>query len=203
MKMKKVLAMACALALTAAIAVGGTLAYLTSTATVTNTFTVGNVAITLDEAPVDADGKEIEGTRVTTNTYKLLPGHEYDKDPIIHVDQKSEDCWLFVKVTNDIAAIEDATTIANQMAANDWTLVEGTTDVYAHKDIAKAGANVTVFETFKIKGDVSNDTLAGYVTEKDQSGAVTGGEVIKVIAYAIQSDGFATAKEAWDAAKLA
>jgi len=60
----------------------GTLAYLTATDTVTNTFTVGKVQITLDEAPVDANGETTDGDRVKKNNYHLLPGHEYDKDPI-------------------------------------------------------------------------------------------------------------------------
>ena len=42
-----------------------TLAFLTSTTKVVkNTFTVGNVVITLDEAPVDANGKKTTGDRV-------------------------------------------------------------------------------------------------------------------------------------------
>jgi len=118
-----------------------------------------------------------------------MPGHEYDKDPTIHVAADSEDCWLFVQITDEIAAIQDADTIATQLTDNGWTLVAGTTNVYAHKDIANAGDNVVVFKSFKIKGDIDNTTLATYANK-----------TIKVIAYAVQADGFDTAAAAWTAA---
>lgn len=187
-KSKALLLALCAVLLVAA-SVLGTMAYLTSQAEVTNTFTVGSVSITLDEAPVDANGKETTGARVTTNSYKLMPGHEYDKDPTIHVAAGSEDCWLFVQITDEIAAIQDADTIATQMAAKGWTLVDAGANVYAHNAIAKADNNVVVFESFKIKGDVENDALAAYA-----------GKTIKVIAYAVQADGFNSAEAAWTAA---
>lgn len=187
-KSKALLLALCAVLLVAA-SVLGTMAYLTSQAEVTNTFTVGSVSITLDEAPVDANGKKTTGARVTTNSYKLMPGHEYDKDPTIHVAQNSEDCWLFVQITDEIAAIQDADTIATQMAAKGWTLVDADANVYAHNAIAKAGNNVVVFESFKIKGDVKNDALAAYANK-----------TIKVIAYAVQADGFDSAAAAWTAA---
>lgn len=187
-KSKALLLALCAVLLVAA-SVLGTMAYLTSQAEVTNTFTVGSVSITLDEAPVDANGEATTGDRVTANSYKLMPGHEYDKDPTIHVAADSEDCWLFVQITDEIAAIQDADTIATQMAANGWTLVDADANVYAHNAIAKAGNNVVVFESFKIKGDVKNDALAAYANK-----------TIKVIAYAVQADGFDTAAAAWTAA---
>ncbi len=189
---RKVLLLAlCAVLLVSATAMG-TLAYLTSNDTVTNTFTVGNVAITLDEAPVDENGKATEGERVQENGYKLLPGHSYDKDPTIHVAANSEDCWLFVKIEDQIADIQDATTVAAQMTVNGWTLVEGTTNIYAYKEIANADDDVVIFESFKIKGDVDNTTLATYDKK-----------TIVVTAYAIQADGFETAAAAWEAADLA
>ena len=92
----------------------GTMAYLTSTDEVKNTFTVGSVAITLDET--DVDNSTTGADRDRANSYKLLPGHEYKKDPTIHVDANSEDCFLFVKVENEIADIEKAgTEVAEQM----------------------------------------------------------------------------------------
>jgi len=105
----------------------GTLAYLTDTETVTNTFTVGNVGLTLDEAKVDdmgdvlkydeteksyvkvakVDGESIadyiaKGDRVKENSYHLLPGHTYVKDPTVTVDANSEESYvrMMVKVEN-------------------------------------------------------------------------------------------------------
>lgn len=165
-----------------------TMAYLTSQATVTNTFTVGNVAITLDEAQVDTAGNAVTpAARVKTNEYKLIPGHNYIKDPTVHVASDSEDCWLFVKVENGLEGAEaDSNTIASQMTAKGWTSVSGTTDIYAYNTKCTGGTNVTVFESFTIGGDTIVDNY------KDAK--------IVVTAYAIQADGFATAADAWAAA---
>ena len=102
MKAKKVLALVLCAALLVAGSVAATLAYLTSkTEVVTNTFSVGNVTITLDEAKVNEYGVEAEGEdRVKANEYKLIPGHTYVKDPMVHVTEKSEQCYVFVKVVD-------------------------------------------------------------------------------------------------------
>ena len=189
-KLRRILlTLACAVLLVS-LSVGATLAYLTSTTdVVTNTFTVGNVKITLDEADVTVLGVKETENRVTENDYHLLPAHSYIKDPTVHIDDESEDCWLFVKVTNDIADIEDATTIADQMKVLGWTKVDGETNVYAYKEIVSAGEDVVVFNSFKIKGTVTKEELAAY-DEK----------TITVQAYAVQADGLASAAAAWTAA---
>lgn len=187
--MKKTLTVLLALVLVIAMSVAGTMAYLTSTDSVTNTFTVGNVAITLDELDTDNDDNKDDnvtmpdGTvRDKANAYKLIPGHEYVKDPIIHFQPKSEASWLFVKVENGIEAIEAATTIKDQITsdANGWTLLEGTNNVYyksvpANEDDTKA-VDYPVFGSFKLTSDAD---VADYANAQ-----------IKVTAYAIQKDGF-------------
>ena len=210
-KTKAILMALCAVLLVAA-SVMGTLAYLTSTDTVTNTFTVGKVAITLDEAPVDANGQKTNGPRRTSNEYHLLPGHRYDKDPIVHVAADSEDCYLFVKVENGIADIEAATTIADQMTAKGWAPITDGSNVYVYigteADAAAPlavthGSNVPVFDNFTILGTVTNDQLAGgAVDPSNPDGATTpsydNAQVI-VTAYAVQTDGFTskTAAQIW------
>lgn len=133
---KALLLTLCAVALVVA-TVFGTMAYLTSTDKVTNTFTVGNVAITLDETKVGTDGTAVTpAERTDANTYKLMPGHIYTKDPIVHVTAGSEDSWIFVKVENGITAFEAAesneyTPIAMQITTtNGWTALEGVDGVY-------------------------------------------------------------------------
>lgn len=187
------------------LSVGATLAYLTSTASVENTFTVGNVQITLDEAKVDVYGKEdASAERVTQNTYKLIPGHHYTKDPTIHVAADSEDCWLFVKVANGIATIEKAdpenpteenpaTTIAGQMTKNGWTVIDATNGIYAYKTIVSAEDNVLVFDSFTLSTDAD---VASFVGENGTVSAK-----ITVDAYAVQADGFGSADAAWTAYK--
>lgn len=189
---KALLLSLCAVVLVTA-SVLGTMAYLTSTDEVVNTFTVGNVAITLDETDVD-NSTPGEDDRDKANAYKLLPGHEYVKDPIVHVGADSEDCYLFVKVENEIADIEDASkSVESQMIKAGWTVVDtdngicvyGTT---ATPSVVNGGANVPVFENFTVSGTVDNTTLADYANK-----------TITVTAYAIQADGFTgkTASEIW------
>lgn len=105
-KSKALLLTLCAVLLVAA-SVLGTMAYLTSTDTVTNTFTVGKVEIKLDEAKVTADGIPVESAaRVTENSYKLMPGNTYTKDPTVTVKAGSEESYVRMKVTfNNAAAL--------------------------------------------------------------------------------------------------
>ena len=104
-KSKALLLTLCAVLLVAA-SVMGTMAYLTSNDTVTNTFTVGSVNIKLDEANVGTDGKVIDATRVKENSYKLLPGGTYTKDPTVTVLKGSEESYVRMKVTfNNAAAL--------------------------------------------------------------------------------------------------
>lgn len=197
-KGKKALMALCAAAICLS-SVFGTMAYLTDSDTAVNTFTVGKVEITLDEAKANKDGSLVaDADRVQENEYKLLPGHTYQKDPTVHVDDKSEDSYLFVKVENEIYAIEDdTTTISVQMTAKGWKAVDGQTGLYVYVGTTaaplavKAGADIPVFEQFKIAGTVDNATLAGYA-----------GKTITVTAYAVQKDGFEgqTASAIWTAA---
>lgn len=105
-KSKALLLTLCAVLLVAA-SVLGTMAYLTSSAEVENTFTIGKVEIKLDEAKVTADGIPVEGAaRVTANSYKLMPGTTYTKDPTVTVKAGSEESYVRMKVTfNNAAAL--------------------------------------------------------------------------------------------------
>lgn len=105
-KRKALLLVLCAILLVAA-SVMGTMAYLTSTDRVENTFTVGNVQLKLDEAKVDETGKAVESAeRVKENSYKLLPGHTYTKDPTVTILAPSEPAYVRMKVTlNNASAL--------------------------------------------------------------------------------------------------
>lgn len=188
-KTKKILALALAAVMLVCTTVAATVAYLTSkTEVVKNTFTVGNVVITLDEAKVDANGKKVTPEeRVTANSYKLLPNHEYDKDPTVHVGANSEDCWVFVQVKNEIKnALK-----ADLVIGAEWEVFNAEKGIYASKAIRKANDNIVVFNGFQVSDKIDNATLATY-----------SGKTITIEAYAIQADGFTTAQAAWDAAKL-
>lgn len=206
-KTKAILMALCAVLLVAA-SVMGTLAYLTSTDTVTNTFTVGNVQIKLDEAPVDADGKKTTGDRVEANNYKLLPGHTYDKDPMVTVLNGSESCYVKMTVTfskaNELDAIFDPTganmiSIFKGYDSNNWINKGNTKDATANtrtyefwykEAVAAPDGDVALdalFDQIIVPGDITNEQLA-----------TIAGMTITVNAYAIQADGFADAADAWD-----
>ena len=100
-KSKALLLTLCAVLLIAA-SVLGTMAYLTSSAEVKNTFTIGKVEIKLDETDVTNP----TGPRVTANSYKLMPGTTYTKDPTVTVKAGSEESYVRMKVTfNNAKAI--------------------------------------------------------------------------------------------------
>lgn len=86
MMKKKILALSMVACLAATALVGGTLAYFTDTTeTKVNEFTVGNVNIDLTEPEWKGDAT-------------LMPGKSYAKDPTITVDEKSQDCYAFLKL---------------------------------------------------------------------------------------------------------
>ena len=180
---KAALIASCALVLMVA-TIAGTLAYLTDkTEAISNTFTSGKVKITLDNE-VDAG--------VNVNEYKLLPGKKYDYKPVVTVVADSEACYLFVKVVNNIAALEESgnTTIAKQLESNEWTLLSG--DVYSYNSIvtsSNANQKVNVFSNFTISETADNKNFENIATK-----------TIEITAYAIQADGFNNATEAWAAA---
>ena len=96
---KALLVTLCAVLLVAA-SVMGTMAYLTASDSVKNTFTVGKVKINLDEAKVNENGTPVEGAaRVKENSYKLIPGVTYTKDPTVTVKSGSEKAYVRMKVT--------------------------------------------------------------------------------------------------------
>ena len=183
--MKTLLMVLCAIALVVC-SVLGTLAYLTSIDKATNTFTAGDVKTSVDEDDPDSTDPD---DRVPENEYELIPGKNYDKDPIVHIE--GEDCYTFVTVQNSLAAIEDpnADSIAKQMADNGWALLKDGTEVvtvdglpvwyFCSADgensgvtVSEAGVltvgdgivDVTVFTNFTIGGEVDNETLKQYVT---------------------------------------
>lgn len=198
MKAKKLIAMLMCAVLLVTGTVMGTMAYLTSTDVVKNAFTVGSVKITLDEAKVKPDGTLIAGeARVRENVYHLLPGQSYVKDPTVHVDTTAttDNCWLFVKIANGLAAFESSAEgykkISAQITENGWTeLEEG---LYYCEYVKDGAADYKVFEQFSLADNANeiNDW------EKIAAGGNNTGATITVTAYAVQKAGFDSAEDAW------
>lgn len=210
MKLKKILTLACCAVLLVCISVGATVAYLTSTDEVVNTFSVGNVQIKLDEAKANTDGTLVDGAdRVKANSYKLLPGHTYAKDPMVTVLKGSESSYVKMTVTFTKAAELDAifapsgadmTSIFNGYSSANW-LYKGNTE--------DTSANTRTYEFWYKEavgapdGDVALDALFDSITVpssiKNDQLATINNMTITVNAYAIQADGFANAEAAWGA----
>ena len=206
--MKKSIALVMMAVLLVAASVMGTLAYLTSTDAVENTFTVGKVAITLDEAKVTEYGQAVTpASRVKKNTYKLLPGHTYNKDPMVTVLAGSEPSYIKMTVTfskaNELDAIfaptgADLTSIFNGYDAANWIAKGNTKDATANtrtyefwykETVGAPTADVALdalFDSITVPGEI---TQAQLETIKDM--------IITVNAYAIQADGSTDAADAW------
>ena len=208
--MKKTLTVILALVLVVVMSVAGTVAYLTSSDTVTNTFTVGNVQIKLDEAKANPDGTLVENAdRVKANSYKLIPGHTYNKDPMVTVLKGSESSYVKMTVTFTKAAELDAifapngaemTSIFNGYDSANWIYKGNTEDTekntrtyeFWYKEaVAAPTADVALdalFDSITVPGTITNKQLA-----------TIEGMTITVNAYAIQADSFANAEAAWAA----
>ena len=206
---RKVLILALCAVLLVSISVMGTMAYLTSKDSVTNTFTVGKVAIKLDEAMANADGTLVQGAdRVDANSYKLLPGQTYNKDPMVTVLKDSEKSYIRMTVTVSKAEELDAIfapaganllSIFNGYDGATW-LYKGDTDnadntrtyeFWYKEAVAAPDADVALdalFDSITVPGSITNAQLA-----------TIEGMTITVNAYAIQADGFGTADLAWAA----
>lgn len=218
---KALLLSLCAVLLVAA-SVLGTMAYLTDTQVVTNTFTVGAVAITLDETDVNEYGVEESEDRVSANSYKLIPGHTYIKDPTVTVNAGSEDAYVRMIVTvENIDQLKQAlpnsdnttkyygtdNTFLLQMLCGGWNpdiwqyegynessdVKTGNYEFRYYQAVAKS-SNATVLDDL-----FETITVPGEI-DKDH---ITYLKDVKIVvnAHAIQADGFANADEAWEAFK--
>mgnify|MGYP004687068571 CR=1 FL=1 len=209
MTKKRFVAILLCMTLVALAAIGATFAYLTDTKTVDNTFTMGNVKITLDETNVN----DPEGDRVTRNTYNVYPGAVVTKDPIVHNTGKNA---AYIRATVNVSnwmnlcaayypesgfeftkpGYEKSLELLVGTLGEGWSVVgveagdTFTIGQFDAKFILKydgklaAGADTTaMFQTVTIPAGIDNANTESF------SG-------VKVVAQAIQADGFDT----WEAA---
>ena len=143
------------------------------------------------------------------NSYKLLPGHTYNKDPMVTVLKGSESSYVKMTVTFTKAAELDAifapngadmTSIFNGYDSTNWTYKGNTKDTSANTRTYEFWYKETVAAP---DGDVALDALFDSITVP---GTITNaqlatieGMTITVNGYAIQADGFANAEAAWAA----
>ena len=209
MTKKRFVAILLCVTLVALAAIGATFAYLTDTKTVNNTFTMGNVAIKLDETNVN----DPTGDRVTSNAYSVYPGAVVTKDPIVHNTGKNAayiratvnvSNWMNLcaayypdfKYTFGQEGYKAALNLLVGELGEGWSVVgveagdTFTIGQFDAKFILKydgklaAGADTTaMFQTVTIPAGIDNANTESF------SG-------VKVVAQAIQADGFDT----WEAA---
>lgn len=212
MNKRRILAAAMALCIVAIIAVGATLAYFTDTKTAKNTFTMGDVKITLDETNVN----DPEGDRVTSNEYNVYPGAEVTKDPIVHNKGKNGayiratvnvSYWMNLvaafypeyKETFPNAGYKTALNLLVGELGEGWSVVGveagdtftiGQFDakfVLKYDGVLASGADTTaMFQTVTIPAGIDNANADSF-------------NEVKVVAQAMQADGFNTWEEAFDA----
>lgn len=170
---KKLIAIVSVLLLFTA-ATGATLAWLTdSTDDVVNTFTYGDINIDLEE---------------TTTEYKMVPGNDIDKDPVVTVEAGSEKCWLFVKVTES----DNFDDFMTYSIAEGWTALTGVEGVYyrvVEASTADQEFSVLAGDKVHVKDTVTKADFAA-LTDNTRP-------TLTFKAYAVQYDNIETAAAAW------
>lgn len=209
---KKILALSMCIALAAIAIVGASLAYFTDTKTATNTFTMGNVKIELDETDI----KNPEGDRVTSNAYDVYPGAVVTKDPIVHNTGKNGayiratvnvSNWMNLvgayypdfKPTFPNADYKAALNLLVGELGEGWSVVDVVAgDVFTigqfdakfilkYDGVLATGAETTaMFQTVTIPAGIDNANADSF-------------DEVKVVAQAIQADGFDTWEDAFAA----
>ena len=209
MTKKRFVAILLCVTLVALAAIGATFAYLTDSKTVNNTFTMGNVAIKLDETNVN----DPTGDRVTSNEYNVYPGAVVTKDPIVHNTGKNAayiratvnvSNWMNLcaayypdfKYTFGQEGYKAALNLLVGELGEGWSVVgveAGDTFTIGQFDAkfilkydGKLAANAdttAMFQTVTIPAGIDNANTDSF-------------KEVKVVAQAIQADGFDT----WEAA---
>jgi len=176
---KRTVALLMAAVLLFGAAVGGTFAYLTAqTDSLVNTFTAGNVQITLEET----------GAVDNAKSFKMIPGEDLAKDPTLTVLAGSEDCYLFVEVT----ASADAADYISYAMADGWTNLSG--NVW-YRPLVSASAEDQEFAVLKGNKVTVLDGVTSTMMEAVTAGTKT--VTLTVKGYAVQSEGFESAADAW------
>ena len=200
-KVKQLLLVAVAMILVSAISIAATFAYLyDDSETVRNAFAIGKIDISLDEAKVNINGQLLDvddnvwteesgkakADRVLENEYKLIPGRTYVKDPIVHVSDDSEPCYVFALIflPNNIenvikysSGLDDPESLEYQIFHNGWSSVgrqtvgtgkDGSEGVYkwfwyvgdgTYPVAVSKGAELPFFQSITVKESATYDQL--------------------------------------------
>jgi predicted ribosomally synthesized peptide with SipW-like signal peptide len=154
----------------------------------------------------DEDNWEWEPADRTSDDqeYTLIPGHEYVKDPTVHIEKGSEACYVIIAVSNIEPEWEsdedDYTTIAKQIEKNEWNKIDtsktrlryaedGYTYYWKYVDKEEADENAKEPEYIDLV-IFSNFKVGAQATPTDGK--------IDVKVTVTQADGFEDAVDAWN-----
>ncbi len=190
---KKTFIIALCLALVVAFAAGGAIAWLTDTTeTVENTFTVGNVKLDLYEHDAADNNKEVKAL-----SFKMIPGTTAAKDPTVEVQKGSEECYVFVKITEENNTLSNSRgKFVDYTVANTWTALDGVPGVYYYNTTVTATdadvpLKVLVNDTVSFNEDIEQSDMDAITAD------TTKAPKLNFVAYAVQAEGSKDAAEAW------
>lgn len=183
----KIAALIAAIVLVIGCTAGGTVAWLVSKPKpIVNVFTVGNINAELAE---------------TATAFKIVPGVDIAKDPVATVKAKSEDCYLFVQLTEEnwpaFTEAGSSTRKVKYEIADGWTKLE---DGVYYREVPKKDTD----QAFHVLKDdlvtVSNTLTKEEANDMDLAIKKTGAPKLTVAVYAVQKEGMPSAAAAWKTA---
>ena len=221
MTRKKIITLALVAVIVVTVVAGASIAYFSDNKTARNTFTMGNVEIALDEAPIDNEGHAVDGDRVIANDYGIeavYPGAVLDKDPTVHntgsnpayiratvnVSDWVNLCSTFYpdfKATFPNEGYEEALALLVGNLGDGWSVVgvesgdtfqNGQQDakfILKYADVLAAGEDTTPMFTKVYIPTTFGDNGNNAETFKE----------IKITAQAMQTNGFASWEDAFNA----
>ena len=180
----KIAALIAAIVLVIGCTAGGTVAWLVSKPDpITNVFTVGDINAELTE---------------TKTEFKIVPGVVIAKDPVATVTANSEDCYLFVQLTEEnwptCTEAGSTTRKVEYKIADGWTELESEHGVYYREVLKKDTEN----RAFPVLQD--NQVTVSSTLTKKEANAIQKAPKLTVAVYAVQKEGMGSVDKAWETA---
>ena len=178
----KIAALIAAIVLVIGCTAGGTVAWLVSKPDpITNVFTVGNINATLTET-----------AKTETTEFKIVPGVDIFKNPVATVKANSENCYLFVELTEEnwpaFTETGSTTRKVKYEIADGWTKLK---DGVYYREVTKKDTDQP-FDVLKGNRVTVSNTLT-----KENADAITGDPKLTVAVYAVQKESMGSVEKAW------
>lgn len=188
----KIAALIAAIVLVIGCTAGGTVAWLVSKPDpIVNVFTVGNINATLTEA-----------AKTEKKEFKIVPGVDITKDPVATVKANSEECYLFVQLTEanwpTFTEADKTTRKVEYKIADDWNKLE---DGVYYRVVIKQDTDQPFHVLQGDKVTVSSTLTKEEANDMDLAIKTTGAPKLTVAVYAVQKAGIDTPTKAWETAK--